>query len=37
MLWADFVFRVSAVIAILYHKGYDMERMLSQTRRLLLV
>ena len=36
MLRADFVFRVSAVIAILYHKGYDMERMLSQTRRLCL-
>ena len=28
MLWADFVFRVSAIIAI---KGYDTERMLSQT------
>jgi hypothetical protein len=27
---------IKYVIAILYHKGYDMERMLSQTRRLCL-
>ncbi len=37
MLRADFVFRVSAIVAM-YHKGYDMARarMLSQTRRLCL-
>jgi len=34
MLRADFVFRVSAVMAILYHKGYDLQRMMDQTRRL---
>jgi len=36
MLPADFVFEVSAIVATLYHKGYDMEHMLSQTRRLCL-
>ena len=34
MLRADLVFRVSAVIAILYYKGYDLQRMLSLTKGL---
>ena len=34
MLRADFVFRVSAVIAILYYKGYDLQRMLGLTKGL---
>ena len=33
MLRANFLFRMT-IVAILYHKGYDMGRMLSQTRRL---
>ena len=36
MLQADVVFGVSAIVAILHRKGYDMEHMLSQTRRLCL-
>ncbi len=34
MLRADDVFRLSAIEAILCHKGYDMEHVLSQIRRL---
>ncbi len=34
MLRADDVFRLSAIEAILCHKGYDMEQVLSQISRL---